>query len=203
MPASGAISVARAYAGRIRDLRAVDTAEVALRAAELAARVQERLIPFLRELGNGVKDAFREVDPDAYCTLASAAPPEQQATYWRRQIISAAREVDSYTNLAQGSWWVRLHLTVLGQTLRYLVAVQKVGHGETGVLAVTAYAESLVPESPDETDAHAPEALLDLKPTDSVTLVYTHDVDSHWEEIDQLIDQTLSAAVSRFARGLG
>lgn len=203
VPASGAVSVARAYAGRIRDLRAVDTAEVALRAAELAARVQERLIPFLRELGNGVKDAFREVDPEAYCTLANAAPPEQQATYWRRQIISAAREVDFYTNLAQGSWWVRLHLTVLGQTLRYLVAVQKVGHGETGVLAVTAYAESLVPESPDETDAHTPEPLLDLKPTDSVTLVYTHDVDSHWEEIDQLIDQTLSAAVSRFARGLG
>lgn len=143
------------------------------------------------------------MDPDARYAVVSAAPPQEQAAYWRRQIIAAARRVDFYANLAQGSWWVRLHLTVLGQTLRYLAVVQKVGHGESGVLAVTAYAESLVPESPDDGDAHAAEALLDLKPTDSVTLVHTDDTDSRWEEIYQLVDQTLSAAVSRFARGLG
>jgi hypothetical protein len=200
---AGAVSVARAYAERIRDLKSIDAAEIARLAAELAAIVQGRLFALLNELGGSLRDAFREVDPEAGYSLDRAAPPSENAKYWRRQVIAAARQVDFYTNLAQGSWWVRLHLTVLGQTLRFLVAVQKVGHGETGWLAITTYAESLAPESRDDGEVHAPEPLLDLKPTDSVTLVYSADADSHWDEICQLVDQTLSAAVSRFARGLG
>lgn len=202
-PVSGAVGVVRAYAERIRDLRAADTADKARLAAGVAAEVQGRLISFLGELGSEMKEAFREVDPDVHHSLDHAAPPAGQAKYWRRQIIAAARQVDFYTNLAQGCWWVRLHVTVLGQTLRYLVAVQKVGHGESGVLAVTAYAEAFAPESPEENDARLPEPLLDLKPTDSVTLVYADDVDARWEEVCQLVDETLSAAVSKFARGLG
>jgi hypothetical protein len=198
---TGAVSVARAHANRIRDIRAADTAAIVHRADELAASVQARLIPFLTGLSDGIRDAFRDVYPDVRCSVLSDAPPGERAKYWHRQIIAAARQVDFYTNLTEGSWWVRLHLTIQGQTLRYIVAVQKVGHGETGVLAVTAFAESLVLQSPDERDA--PEPLLDLKPTDSVTLVHVDNVDARWEEVHQLVDQTLSAAVSRFARGLG
>ncbi len=200
---AGAVSVARAYAERLKDLRTAGTDEKAGRAAALAADVQRRLVAHLDELARGLQEAFAEVDPDAHYTLFDAAPPDPRATYWKRQVIAAARQVDFYANLARGSWWVRLHVTVLGQTLRYLVAVQKVGHGETGVLAVTAFAESLVPESPDETEAHTPEPLLELKPTDSVTLVYTHDAGEKWEEIENFVDDTLSAAVDRFAQRLG
>jgi Fic family protein len=200
---AGAVNVARAYAERLKDLRAADTAQKAAQAESLAGDVQRRLYSHLDELGRGLEGAFVEVDPDARYTLYEAAPPDPRSTYWKRQIIAAARQVDFYANLAQGSWWLRLHMTVLGQTLRYLVAIQKVGHGETGVLAVTAYAESLVPESPDEAEAHTPESLLELKPTDSVTLVYIHNVDERWEEIEQFVDRTLSAAVDRFAHGLG
>jgi hypothetical protein len=200
---AGAVSVARAYADRLKDLRAAGTAEKQERAEDLAAVVHTRLVPHLEDLSRGLEGAFREVDSEARYTLFNAAPPDPRATYWKRQTISAARQVDFYANLTQGTWWIRLHLTVLGQTLRYLVIIQKVGHGETGVLALTAYAESLVPEPPDEIEAHTPEPLLDLKPTDSVTLVYTHDVDERWEEIEQFVDHTLSAAVDRFAQRLG
>ena|GEM_PF-3980050 len=32
-------------------------------------------------------------------------------------MVRTAREVDFFTNLTAGSWWVRLNLTVLGTTL--------------------------------------------------------------------------------------
>jgi hypothetical protein len=202
---AGAVSVARAYAERLKDLRAASTAEKVERAETLAADIQRRLVPHLEELAKGLVEAFTdtEIDPSAHYSVYDAAPPDPRATYWKRQIITAARQVDFYANLARGSWWVRLHVTVLGQTLRYLIAIQKVGHAETGVLAITVYAESLVPESPDEADAHTPETLLELKPTDSVTMVYTDNADERWEEVEEFVDHTLSAAVDRFAQRLG
>jgi hypothetical protein len=201
--AAGSVSVARAFADQIKGLRAADPDEVARRAAELAAAAHGRLIPLISELGRGVRDAFRDVDPEARYSVTSAAPPDDQAKYWWRQVLAAARQADFYVNRTNGYWWLRLHMTVFGQTLRYLIVVQKVGHGETGVLAVTAYAESVVPEEPDEKDAHSPEPLLELLPTDSVTLVYNHELEDRWEEIHAFADQTLAAAVSKFARGLG
>lgn len=201
--AAGSVSVARAFADQIKGMRATDPDQVARLAADLAVAVHGRLIPLVGDLGRGVRDAFREVDPDARYSVTSAAPPEEQAKYWWRQVRAAARQADFYVNRTDGYWWVRLHVTVFGQTLRYLVVVQKVGHGETGVLAVTAYADSLVLEARDERDAPTPESLLELQPTDSVTLVYTHEQEERWEEISQFVDQTLAAAVSKFARGLG
>jgi len=202
---AGAVNVARAYAERLKDLRAADIAEKSQRVQTLADDIHRRLLSHLEEVARGIIEAFTdtETDPDARYSLYGARPPDPRATYWKRQIITAARQVDFYANLAGGSWWIRLHVTVLGQTLRYLVAVQKVGHAETGVMAITAYAESLVPESPDETDMHTPEPLLELKPTDSVTLVYTDNPDERWEEIEEFVDNTLSAAVDRFAQHLG
>ncbi len=116
--------------------------------------------------------------------------------------MRTAREVDFFANLTGGSWWSRLHLSVLGATLRYVVAVQKVGHGDTGVLAVTVFAESLPPR--DENDERSlPTPLLRSTPNDSVTLVFSDVPDARWDEIRVLVDRTLAAAVARFAQQLG
>jgi fido (protein-threonine AMPylation protein) len=199
----GAVNVARAYAERLRDLRAADTAEKIERANALAQDMHQRLVPTVENLAAGIEEAFQEFDANARSTVYSAVPPEERSLYWKRQLVAAARQVDFYANLTNGSWWVRLHTTVLGQTLRYIAAVQKVGHGETGVLAITAYAEIVVLGQSDEADPHAPEPLLELKPTDSVTLVYTDTATSRWEEVEQFIEDTLAAAVGRFAQRLG
>ncbi len=71
--------------------------------------------------------------------------------------------------------------------MRYVVALQKVGHGVTGVtgvtgvLAVTVFSERLLPKSEaDEVDAEPspiPERLLTLSSNDSVTLVHTDTVE--------------------------
>lgn len=92
---------------------------------------------------------------------------------------------------------------MLGGTLRYIAALQKVGHGETGVLAVTAVAESLPSRDTVTDDQRLPVPLLRSTPNDSVTLVYSDDPDQRWNEIKELVDRTLAAAVDRFAQQLG
>jgi hypothetical protein len=86
------------------------------------------------------------------------------------------------------------------------VAVQRVGHGETGVLTVTVLSERLQPRTQtDEADAEPaaiPEQLLTLSSNDSVTLVHTT-VEERWREIAELIDRTLAAGLDEFSHKLG
>src|SRR5262249_29156826 len=108
-----------------------------------------------------------------------------------------------YTNLADGAWWVSLLMEALGERLRYLAIVQKVGHGETGVLALTVYAELARPESDETATAVEPEPALELSPTDSVTLAYTDRFADRHEEAEELLRRTLRSAVERFVGRLG
>jgi hypothetical protein len=109
--------------------------------------------------------------------------------------------VDFYSNLRKGSWWTQLRLTVFDQTLRYVAVLQKVGRGDTGVLAVTAFAESV--ESHPEAELARPVSLLSPTPDDGVTLVYTDSPDARWSEVSELVDRTLAAAVAGFSNSLG
>lgn len=79
--------------------------------------------------------------------------------------------------------------------------VQKVGRGETGVLAVTTFAESI--GSPTEDGSARPLSLVESTPDDSVTLIYSDTVDGRWPEICEFLDRTLAAAIARFSTGLG
>jgi hypothetical protein len=204
---AGAVNVAQAYVERLRALRETDAVRLAADAASLATAVSTRIGAHVESLGEQLERTFAEIDPDTRHRVYSVAPPDARAKWWFAQLVRAARQVDFYTNLTGGSWWTRLHLTVFGQTMRYVVAVQKVGHGETGVLAVTAFAERLLPRSEtDETDSEAapiPEQLLTLSSNDSVTLVHTDTADERWQEVAELIDRTLAAAVDEFSRKLG
>jgi hypothetical protein len=114
--------------------------------------------------------------------------------------VRAANAVDFYANLAEGSWWTRLQLSVFDQTLRYLAAVQKVGRGETGVLAVTVYAEL---QNRDQDGQSWFEPALELAPEDSVTLLHSDSVDERWPEVEDLVNRTLAAAVSELGKRLG
>ncbi|MPZ65525.1 MAG: hypothetical protein GEU83_08410 [Pseudonocardiaceae bacterium] len=199
----GALGVARAYANRLKDIQQAGVTERTEKADGLASEFHDRIVSYLDDLGSGVRDQFREVGLDARHSIDNAAPPDDRAKYWTAQIIRTAREVDFFTNRINGSWWTRLHLTVLGQTLRFVGLVQKVGPGETGVLAVTVFAEMLPPREPDEEDRPLPTPLFRSTPTESVTLVFSDDPGTRWPEVRDLLDNTLAAAVSNFAQRLG
>jgi hypothetical protein len=203
IPAQDAASAVRAYAGRLRDLEKGAAAEKAGAVRRLADETYGRIAGYLEGQRRELADSLREVDPDGRVTVFGAKPPEDRARWWRRQLIHAARAIDFYTNLADGSWWVQLRLDALGERLRYLAAVQKVGHGETGVLAVTVYAELAHPESDESQTAVEPEPALRLGPTDSVTLAYTDDAQDRWPETEGFLRRTLLEATEYFIERLG
>lgn len=200
---TGALGVARAYAQRLRELQQAELTERTTRAEALARELHNKIVVYLEELGSGVRDQFGEADPQARSSIDHASPPDDRARFWSLQIIRTAREVDFFTNISKGSWWTRLHLVVLGQTLRFVVAIQRVGQGETGVLAVTVFAEAVTPRASEDDDRPLPTPLFRSTPADSVTLAFSDDPEARWAEISELIDNTLAAAVARFAQQLG
>jgi hypothetical protein len=205
VPASqerNAADVIQTYARRLEELKQASRAEKADAITVLARETHAMIMGHLDEQRQQLAASLREVDKTSMVAIFRAAPPDERARWWRRQLIQAARSIDFYANLSGGSWWTQLRLDALGERLRYLVAVQKVGHGETGVLAITVHAELAHPES-DEAVAIEPETALELAPTDSVTLAYTDHAQERWPEIEELIRRTLRAATERFVERLG
>ena len=200
---SEAADVVRAYAQRLRHLQDAGRTEKRMATERLATEVHAGMLGYLDGQAKSLEDSLRLVDPAGRGRIAEARPPDERAGWWRRQIISAANSVDFSTNLAEGAWWVRLQLEALGERLRYLAAVQKVGHGETGVLAVTGYAELVRPESDETSTAVEPEPALDISPIDSVTLAYTDQATDRYAEVEDLLRRTLRQAVERFVGRLG
>jgi hypothetical protein len=200
---AGALAVAHAYARRLRAHQLTELTDRVTKAEGLAAKLHKKVVVYLEELGTGIRDQFREADPQAQSSLYDAEPPGEKARYWQKQIIRTAREVDFFTNLSKGTWWTHLQLVVLGQTLRFVVVIQRVGHGESGVLAVTVFAEVVTPRTSEDDDRSLPTPLLRSTPADSVTLVFSDDPEARWVEVCELIDRTLAAAVASFAQQLG
>jgi hypothetical protein len=200
--ASGAVDVAAAYVARLKALRTGVSADRATRSEELARAIAERLQSLLRELGDGLVRQFRELDPQAHVEVYSAEPPDERAQWWKAQIIRTAKHGGFFANLTGGTWWCYLRLTVLGEQFRYVTVIQKVGQGETGVLAFTVFAES-VPSASCEPGGSTPRYLALLPPSqvDSVTFVYTDSADARWPEVAEAVDRTLAAAIAALAEG--
>lgn len=196
----GAIQIAEGVVERLRNVRigtdearAVATAGVA---NDVTARIREELEPQAR----GLESAFRALDPRSRSTVAVAMPPAEESRWWRIQLVTAAKAANFFTNIGEGAWWVRLRLVVLGQELRYVVATQKVGHGETGVLAITVFAELVPPRQDDEEERGLPVTLFVSTSADSVTLTDGESLDERWPDVCELIERTLAASVTEFSR---
>ncbi|WP_203990816.1 hypothetical protein [Sphaerisporangium rufum] len=201
--AQDAVGVVRAYAKRLHEIDEATTKEKAETVQRVAGEVAARILAYIEVQRRLLQEALREFDPGSCATTNHAESPDVRARWWRRQLIEAARSVDFYTNLASGAWWVTLQMEAFGERLRFLSAVQKVGHGETGVLAVTAYAEMVHPESDESTTAVEPEPALELTPTDSVTLAYNDQPSERWDEIEEFVQEKLREAVQHFVDRLG
>jgi hypothetical protein len=86
-----------------------------------------------------------------------------------------------------------------------VVAVQRVGDREVGVMAVTVFAE--MPQRGADADEDAgfvpPVPLIRLSSTDSVTMVGGQSAGDVWPEVEALVDRTLAAAVHEYGSQLG
>ncbi len=198
-----AASVVRAYAGRLRQIYDATSQEKAEGVKRVADEIAARITNYLDEQRGELQESLRAIDPTAWAAVGYAAPSDERARWWRRQIIQTARAIDFYTNLGGGTWWTRLQLEALGERLRFLAAVQKVGHGDTGVLAVTVYAERVHPESDEMSTIVEPESILDLSPTDSVSLAYNDVPSERWPEVEESLQRKLREAIEYFVERLG
>ncbi|UGQ15655.1 Fic family protein [Yinghuangia sp. ASG 101] len=202
-PSGGALAVLGAGVNRLRGLNAESGARQRSESIQaLAGAVQNRIEHWLDGMAGQFKQLLTEIDPRAVATVQSATPPDERARFWRWQGVQAARSVDFFANLSDGTWWTRLRLSCLGQELRYLVFLQKVGRGETGVLALTVYAESFAPE-PGEVTRQESRPLVVSTPTETVTWIYTDSPESREENVVEVLDATLAAALHKFTSGLG
>lgn len=200
----GVRDVAKAYTDRIRQRREHLDEDRRTRVFQLAESINRRSEELLQTLGAELVEELRRVDPAARFSVTSARPGETGSRFWYRQIVRSAREVGFFANLADGAWWTRLHLRVQELLLRYAVVVQRVGRGDTGVLAMTVFAETIT-ESGSGTESEelaAPVPAIRLTAKDSITLLYSDNIDDRWTEISEAIDRTLSAAIVTFASGL-
>lgn len=194
--ATGVVPVARELVGRLHDRKRSENEQRAAATVELATTLQSMVVDEFKRLAADLESEFRTVDPTARVTVNNAAPGTGQANYYRGQIVYTARHVDFFADLSDGSWWTAMHLTALSQVLRFLVIIQKIGHGDLGVLAVTTFAEVLEkdqqPGSGEFRRAFEPTA------KDSVTLVHTNMSEDRWPEVAELIDRSLSTALKFF-----
>ncbi|MFF0146444.1 Fic/DOC family protein [Amycolatopsis sulphurea] len=199
----GALAVLEASIGRLRELRsATGTSDRAEKICELANSAQDRVDSWLDDMKEKIGSLLQEgIDPDARVTRKSARPPSSEARYWRRQAIQAARSVDFFTNLHDGLWWSRLQVAAFEQKLRYLVFIQKVGSGETGVLTLTVYAEILGTDQNEEPSSVA-EPVVKSSPTETVTWTWTDSPDAQWTSVTEVLDTTLASALAKFTSGL-
>lgn len=200
---SSAVDVAGAYVARLKALRTGASADRTRRTEDLAAAVNARLQEQLGDLAQALAREFTELDENAHAEVFSANPTDDHAHWWHAQIIKAARHADFFANLTDGTWWSSLRLTVAEQQFRYVTVVQKVGRGETGVLALTVFSEAVpTPEAGPEGSSPRFRTLLPPSQLESVTFVHTDDLDERWSEVAAIVDRTLAAAIAAFAEGL-
>jgi hypothetical protein len=199
---SGAVDVAKAYIARLQVLQSEKGKALSASVAGLASRVNAHVAQRLESVGVDLRDQFRTLDPSASFDLYTAEPPDERARWWRAQIIRTARRGGFYTNISDGTWWSSLQLTLLGQRLRFVVVTQKVGRGETGVLATTVFAESVQVSPPTDAPSTPFVTLITPDDTDSVTLVASDTLEARHHELNDVVDRTLAASIASFAQSL-
>jgi len=195
--------VARSYVERLRGVKLGTDEARAAGTATVAAALTGRIRSELDEQADSLEREFTSLDPRLSVFVESASPPEPKSTYWGIQLRKTARAAGFSPNLTDGTWWTQLGLIVLSQRLRYVVAVQKVGPGETGVLAVTVFVELVPPPDGELGERALPVPLFAPTSADSVTLTGRENLDDRWPEVCELIERTLAASVVEFARLLG
>ncbi|MDQ1293089.1 MAG: hypothetical protein QG608_970 [Actinomycetota bacterium] len=198
-----AVDIARACVERMQNLKNRADSTRSNRVRTLASLMQVRLVDHFEQVRRDLHDTFTQIDHSTRLWLHRAAPPEERASWWKSELVRTAREGDFWANLGEGSWWTQLEITVLAQTLNYVVAVQRAGGGQTGVLVVTAFAELRVPVyGRDGVTPGHPVPLIRSEPEDSITLLHRDDPEARWPEVRALVERTLAAAMSRFGAGL-
>ena len=198
----GVLEVAKASSIKLADFQGAARRERAKDFAKLADRLAERMQGKLGGLGRELAAIFKKNDPRASAWTTNGDPGTPQAGHWHGQLVKLAKRHDFYANLAEGSWWVTLNLKLLDEQMRFLIAIVRVGAGDTGIGAVIVQAERLFQEEGTEDGPRAYEWLFQPESRDQVPFTYEGNIDDVWLDVEQLLDRALAATVAEFTRNL-
>jgi Fic family protein len=196
------LEVARAAAANLADLQRASRLVQAEKMASLAEQINDRVSLKLAAISTELKSTFQPVDADTAAWTRSHQPGQPESTQWHGQLVKLARRHQFYANLSDGSWWTTLTLRLLNERLRLLVAVVKVGSGDTGVASVLIQAERLYQVDGGEEGPAAYEWLFEPTELDQVAVTGELEIDDVWASVDQLIERCLSASIAEFTRSL-
>jgi Fic family protein len=191
--------LAKAFASRLNEKAESALNEKRFKAEKLALELQSRIKDLLEASGAEVSGQMQLPSLDFRAWVDSAQPPEPKSKYYAGQIIVSARAVGFYSNHTNGTWWSCLSILVNGKKMKFVAVVQKVGHGESGVLAVTVSAEEYFASSENSaSDERSYDDLLRVSSTDWVNMSSETPVHEVWPEVKAFIDKMLFAALAEF-----
>lgn len=198
-PSASLVDLAKAYAGRISKQVETSIEENRVKTAQLASEIQTKVIEFLTKTGREVEQQFQQPSLDFSHYVDHASPPEPKAKYYQGQVVSSAKAVGFYSNHADGTWWTCLTLRLNGKRMKFVTIIQKVGHGETGVIAVTVSAEEYFSNGDaNNAEERSFDDLLKVSINDWVNMSYDSDIEVVWPEIQSFVDGMLIAAATEF-----
>lgn len=197
------VNIAQAYVQRIVAARAQRTQELRDGTIHAAVQLRKAVADWLEAQVVPLRDAFLPVDADTFVRVYTGSPGEETGSYWRAQIVRTARALDFFSNHAEGTWWAHLKLSVMAEQLRFVVVVQRVGRGETGVLALSVFGEFVDRSNPDEPDTRSlPTEAFPVRSIDSLTFVYSEDLPRREVEVSMVLEQTLALAIDALGQRL-
>ncbi|WP_192581358.1 Fic family protein [Micromonospora sp. AMSO12t] len=194
------LEVARAAAAKLADLQQANRRQKSEALATLALRVSNRIEAKLKALAPELEQTFRSNDTSASVWVRRANVGTSEALQFHGQLVKLARHHQFFANLSEGSWWNTLTMRLLEERLRFLVAVVRVGSGETGIGAVLIQAERLFTEGEEQAPAY--EWLFEPSEFDRVPITGDLTLDAIWPEVDHLLESCLSASIAKFTQTL-
>lgn len=204
---STAVQVAAEWAKRLKARFEISDAEKRKGIETVSRALHTQLIESFERTREELQAQFEQIDPKCSLWSKNAHPPTEESSYWRAEIVASAREVDFFTNVQDGTWWVTLNVVLKNAGFRFGAVFQKVGHGESGVGALTFFSQTFLPRGQavafEETSDFQSQKLLKLTDQDSVRYLHNDDPADLWPRVEEGINRTLTAAISQFLEGLG
>jgi Fic family protein len=191
--------LAKAFATRLNLKAESSLNEKRVRAEILASGLQAKIKDLLELSAEQVSGQLQLPSIDFQARVDSAHPPEPKSKYYAGQIIGAAKAVGFYSNHTDGTWWSCLTIYLNGKKMKFVAVVQKVGHGESGVLAVTVSAEEyFVSNESSGQDERSFEDILRVSSSDWVNMSSETEVKEVWPEVKDFVERMLFAALAEF-----
>lgn len=127
----------------------------------------------------------------------SASESSSQCHYFQRQIVDIARQYEYFANLERYRSWIRVTFAT-DQDFDYVVSIHGYGHGDSGILAVSAFTYIKAPREEGGTES------VDLRPaaTELFQFNYFESLETIQKRFEEWLEASMAIALAEWKRTL-